>query len=251
MKLMKLQEYLKWLGIAEPEGTAGLLLDFMRLVLEKNEDINLTAITEEGEFVEKHLMDSLTCYGWPEIESASRVVDVGTGAGFPGLPLALLYPEKEFLLMDSLGKRISFLREAAAALGIRNVECLHSRAEDAGRDPTRRERYDLCLCRAVGHLGILSEYCLPLVRKGGVFYAYKTVGAAPEIDQSLQARLLLGASSTVETRLCPIGGAGADETGNAAKKAGQYAHTIMVIRKERPTPRTYPRKAGTPARVPL
>jgi len=210
----------------------------MRLVLERNEVVNLTSVTEPLEFVETQLLDSLACAGRPEIESARRVADIGSGAGFPGLPLALLYPEKEFLLTDALRKRTEFAREAAAALGLSGVTAIHARAEEAGREAAYRERFDLAVCRAVAALPVVLEYTLPFVKVGGRLIAYKTVRAEGEIGDSRLALAQLGASPDMEiityTDLLPGSG-----------------HALYVGVKTRPTPDKYPRRAGVPAKVPL
>ncbi|MDR0518843.1 MAG: 16S rRNA (guanine(527)-N(7))-methyltransferase RsmG [Clostridiales Family XIII bacterium] len=227
------------LGVAGADVKAELMLAYMRLVLERNEVVNLTAIKGEGEFVAKHLIDSVSCFGLPEIEAAQSVVDVGAGAGFPGVPLAICYPDKDFLLIDSLGKRVDFMREACGALGIENVRVMHSRAEDAGHDPALRENFGLAVSRAVAHLSVLCEYCLPLVKTGGAFYAYKTENGLGEVGESKRARKLLGAAANPEIH--NTSGAGAQNSG----------HIIIAIGKERKTPAAYPRKAGTPAKQPL
>ena len=217
---------------------ADSLLELMRIVLERNETISLTAITELEEFVMLHLLDSLACVGLPELESAETVIDVGSGAGFPGLPLAMLYPEKRFLLTDSLRKRVEFMESAVSSMGIDNVEALHERAETAGREHALRESFDLVLCRAVGSLHVILEYCLPFVRVGGAGVFYKTVPAEGEIEDSLLARELLGGSAEVriETYTDILPG---------------RRHALYIVGKERPTPGTYPRRAGLPAKVPL
>jgi 16S rRNA (guanine527-N7)-methyltransferase len=243
---LELKRELNRLGIADAERVEALMLTFMRLVLERNETINLTHIIEEDEFIEKHLLDSVACYGWPEIEAAEHIVDVGTGAGFPGVPLAIVYPEKRFLLIDSLEKRIEFLSDAVAALGLENISSFHSRAEDAGRNKDFREHFDLCVSRAVGKLSVLSEYCLPLVKVGGGFYAYKTLNAVAEIEESCLARELLGGASDVEVRA-----AGLKDCMSGFARSSTSGHNTMVMKKIRHTPQTYPRKAGTPGRVPL
>jgi 16S rRNA (guanine527-N7)-methyltransferase len=253
----KLEAYLSANRLPCPGEKAAKLLAFMELVLKKNEVINLTTITERDEFVTKHLIDSIACYGWPEIEAAGEIIDVGTGAGFPGVPLAVLYPDKHFVLMDSLAKRIDFLGESLKALEIENVDLVHSRAEDMGRDKNYRDHFDLCISRAVGKLSVLLEYCLPLVRTGGCFYAYKTAGGVAEIEESKSARYLLGGSKEVEVR--PLPSPDAPQTADMQRASAQkqeikgstYEHNIMIVKKEKPTPKTYPRKAGTPAKVPL
>ena len=217
---------------------ADALVELMRLVLDRNENVNLTTITEVEEFAMLHLLDSLAPACLPEAAGARDIVDVGSGAGFPGLPLALLYPEKNFLLLDSLRKRVDFSGFAAAALGCGNVDVLHERAEKAGRDPALRERFDLSLCRAVGKLSVILEYCLPLVRVGGAAIFYKTVPAKGEIEESLLARELLGGAADVriETYKDILPGRN---------------HALYIVRKEKTTPEHYPRREGVPLQVPL
>gem|GEM_PF-125858 len=217
---------------------AEALLELMRLVLERNEAVNLTSITEPLEFVCDQLLDSLACTGRPEMESAKKVVDIGSGAGFPGLPLALLYPDKMFLLTDALRKRTDFVNETAAALGLSDVTAIHMRAEEAGHVSAYREQFDLAVCRAVATLPVVLEYTLPFVKVGGNLFAYKTVQAKGEIEESRLALEQLGASPDMETftytDLLPDSG---------------YALYITV--KNRPTPDKYPRRAGIPTKVPL
>jgi 16S rRNA (guanine527-N7)-methyltransferase len=213
-------------------------MELMRLVLERNEQVNLTAITEPVEFAELHLLDSLACVGLPEIETARSAADVGSGAGFPGLPLAALYPGKRFLLTDSLRKRLEFVTFAASSLGLGNVSVLHARAETAGRAPACRERFDLVLCRAVGRLPVILEYCLPFVRVGGAACFYKTVPAEGEIGESRLARELLGGSAEVRVEAY-------------RDVLPERGHTLYLVGKERPTPKSYPRREGIPAKVPL
>jgi len=217
---------------------ADTLMELMRLVLERDETLSLTTITEPEEFAELHLLDSLACVGLPELMAAKAIADVGSGPGFPGLPLAALYPEKRFLLTDSLRKRTEFIAFAAERLGLDNVDVLHARAEKAGRDTALRERFDLALCRAVGKLPVILEYTLPLVRVGGACIYYKTEKASDEIEESRLARELLGGRAdmtTVEYRdLLP-----------------RRRHALFIAYKERPTPGTYPRREGVPSKVPL
>ena len=217
---------------------ADTLINLMLLVLERNESVNLTAITEPEEFVRLHLIDSLFCAGLPELESANSIIDVGSGAGFPGLPLAALYPDKRFLLIDSLRKRIEFASFAARKLGFYNVEALHMRAEKGGSDRTLREQFDLSLCRAVGKLPVILEYCLPFVRIGGAGYFFKTIPAAHEIEDSLLAREILGGSPEVRVI-------------SYRDSFPGWGHAIYIVSKERQTPAAYPRREGVPAKVPL
>ena len=217
---------------------AEALLELMRLVLERNEVVNLTSITEPLEFVCDQLLDSLACAGRPEMEAAKRVVDIGSGAGFPGLPLALLYPDKTFLLTDALQKRTDFVNETAATLGLSGVTAIHARAEEAGRISAYREQFDLAVCRAVAALPVILEYALPFVKIGGHFLAYKTVRAEGEIEESRLALEQLGASPNMEiftyTDLLLDSG-----------------HALYIAVKNRPTPDKYPRRVGIPTKVPL
>jgi 16S rRNA (guanine527-N7)-methyltransferase len=279
-------------GVPDAEKKSELMLRYMKLVLKQNEVMNLTAITDEDEFIEKHLLDSLAILGRPELESAERVADVGTGAGFPGVPLAIAYPDKDFLLIDSLRKRTDFIAEACAELGINNVQTLHARAEEAVRideisskntkgqssratnadshspkqgakrtasaesasscHPTLRESFDLAVCRAVGPLAVLCEYCLPLVRAGGAVYAYKSESQTKEATESAKALSLLGASTKVE--MISAHERYHSTIPDQAKElpaASGSRHIIMVIKKEHPTPSRYPRRPGVPAKSPL
>ena len=215
-----------------------VMMELMRLTLEANENISLTTITEPEEFVRLHILDSLSCVGLPELELAQSVIDVGCGSGFPSLPLAALYPEKRFFLLDSLRKRIEFVTFAAKELRFFNVSALHSRAEKSGQDLFLREQFDLSLCRAVGKLSQILEYSLPFVRIGGSGFFYKTIRAEGEIENSLLARELLGGSPDVRvftyTDILP-----------------GRAHAIYIVNKVNPTPGTYPRREGIPAKVPL
>ncbi len=236
--MKKLRYALEAVGAPHDEKTVNKFYSFMDLVLEGNEYINLTTITDREEFEIKHLMDSIICYGWPEIDNSKKIVDVGTGAGFPGMPLAILYPHKSFLLIDSLNKRLEFITKATEKLEINNIKVLHTRAEDGGQDPIYREKYDLCVSRALSNLSTLSEYCLPFVKPGGYLYSYKTKRAVDEIEDSVISRKLLGADEDVEVRERKIPGFHLD-------------HNVWVIKKTRSTPKTYPRKSGTPSKVPL
>ena len=214
------------------------LMELMKLVLQRNEVINLTTITEPEEFVELHLLDSLACVGLKEMVSARDIVDIGSGAGFPGLPLAILYPEKRFLLTDSLRKRMEFVFFAAGSLRLDNVNVLHMRAEKAGQDRSLRERFDLALLRAVGKLPVVMEYGLPLVRVGGTGIFYKTIQATGEIEESRLARELLGGSA--EMRIMEY-----------ADLLPGRKHALYIVEKDRSTPESYPRREGIPSKVPL
>ena len=205
------------------------------LVLEWNEKINVTAIRERSEFMKKNVEDSLTILGMPEISRASRVLDLGTGGGFPGLPLAVACPEKQFVLMDSVGKKLKVVADVAEKLGLANVEVVHARAEDLANDKAYRESFDLVVSRAVANMSTLSEYCLPFVKIGGAFAAYKTASAAEEIEAAAKAIKLLGGAPV---RIISNG-------------TEDDEHIFAVVDKIAATPRKYPRKAGLPSKQPL
>ncbi len=219
------------------ENTANRLLSYLDLVLERNEHINLTAVRDRDEAIVKHVLDSLSVCDLPEYIEAKTIIDVGTGAGFPGVPLATLYPEKRFVLVDSLLKRLRIIDEICEDLGISNIETVHGRAEDLARDAAHRERYDLCVSRAVAGFATLCEYCLPFVRVGGAFFAYKGPDAEREIEESGRCCEKLGG------KLEGIFPMRSEDIG--------LSHNIVCVKKKRSTPSAYPRKAGTPQKEPL
>ncbi len=209
---------------------------YAEMLLETNKSLNLTAITDPEEVAVKHMVDSLLVYD-PERFHNHTIVDVGTGAGFPGLPLKIYDPGMRVTLIDSLQKRLNFLEQVVKDLGLGQVRCTHARAEDAGKDPALREKFDVAVARAVAALPVLAEYCLPLVRVGGVFYAMKGSRYQEEVDAAHHAGEVLGGKIT-EVRPVQLPGL-----------TDQRA--IITIEKVRPTPKQYPRKAGTAVKKPL
>ena len=210
---------------------------YMEGILSWNEKVNLTNITDPAEFRIKHNADSLMCVNFPEFQSAKNIIDVGTGGGFPGIPLAVYAPDKHFTLLDSLNKRLRIIDELAGGLDITNITLVHGRAEDVARNREHREKYDLCVSRAVSNLATLSEYCLPFIKVGGYLLAYKGPGADQEVKDAEKALKTLG-GSLVDIRETTMEEYGLD-------------HRILVIEKVRNTPKAYPRKAGTPLKEPL
>lgn len=232
-----LKQAMEAFGYDSSADTLGRFEKYMQLILEWNEKVNLTAITERDEFIKKHFIDSLCCLPHEEYKQSETVIDVGTGAGFPGMPLAIVSPDKKFILVDSLNKRIKILNEIIDELGLKNVEAVHGRAEELARNKLYREQFDICVSRAVSRLSVLSEYCLPFVKKGGWLAAYKGPDADREIDDARSALGKLG-GKVIEIKNTEM-----DQFG--------ISHRIVYIQKTMNTPKIYPRKAGTPEKKPL
>lgn len=214
---------------------AALCARYFALLIEANHQMNLTNVTEEQEAVFLHFCDSASLLPLFSVPENARCLDVGTGAGFPGMVLAILRPDLSFTLMDSLQKRVGFLQRVTDALSLPNVRCVHARAEQSGHDPLHREQYDLVVSRAVANLRVLAEYCLPFVRPGGRFVAYKGPQAEAECGEAKAALARLGG------KLCAVVDA----------RVPAREHRLVFVEKARRTPNAYPRKAGTPAKEPL
>ena len=210
---------------------------YYEILVEWNKVMNLTAITEYDEVNLKHFADSLTILRLIDMKAISTVIDVGTGAGFPGIPLKIVFPQIELVLLDSLNKRIKFLNEVTEKLGLKNVQAIHGRAEDLARKQEYREKFDLCVSRAVANLSTLSEYCIPFVKKNGVFVSYKSGESEKEIQQSEKAVHILGGTIEEIDKFCLPG----TDMGRA----------LVKIRKVKNTSGKYPRKAGMPGKEPL
>ncbi len=224
-------------GLSLTSGQIDQFTRYYELLVSWNEKMNLTAITEPEDVAVKHMIDSLSAYDERLFTQGASIIDVGTGAGFPGIPLKILSPDLKLTLMDSLGKRVKFLETVVTELGLEGVDCVHSRAEDGARNPAYRGKFDLAVSRAVARLSVLAEYCLPFVRTGGHFLALKGMKYEEESEDAARALKLLG-GRLIETRAVHL--PGLDD-----KRA------ILVIRKVRETPKAYPRKAGTPVKKPL
>ena len=233
--MKKLKEAFGKLHIPEDEAILEQYEKYMEGILLWNEKINLTAIKEREDFIIKHFVDSILCCNFPEYVNAESVIDIGTGAGFPGVPLAIIGQDKEFVLADSLHKRLKVIDDLTASIGLDNVTTVHGRAEDLARNRDYREKFDLCVSRAVANMSVLTEYCLPFVRVGGFLLAYKGPDAEKEMGQAEKAIKILGG------KLRRI----------EAVNLVDFDHNIIVIEKIKETPAKYPRKAGTPAKEPI
>ena len=215
---------------------------YYELLIEKNKVMNLTAITDKEDVIVKHFIDSIALIPYLldkgiNINNKLKIIDIGTGAGFPGLPLKIMMPDVKFTLLDSLNKRVSFLNEVIDELKLKDIEALHGRAEDYASDNKYREKYDICVSRAVANLSTLSEYCIPFVKEDGYFISYKAGESEEEINNSKNAIKILGGKiNKVEEFVLP----------------GTDASRVFVfIRKLELTDKKYPRKAGVPAKKPL
>ena len=212
---------------------------FYKDLVEKNKVMNLTSIIEEKDVILKHYADSVAlALAVPNlIGQKLKVLDLGTGAGFPGIPLAIAYPEMELTLADSLNKRILFIKAETGKLGLKNINAIHGRAEDLARNLDFREKFDLCVSRAVANLSTLAEYCIPFININGFFIPYKSGNVEDEIEKSKKALQVL--HGTIEG-ICHYA---------LPENAGE--RTLVKIRKEEQTPKKYPRKAGLPSKEPI
>lgn len=235
-EMNKFEQGLKEIGIELNDHQKQQFIDYYEMLIEKNKVINLTAITEFSEVITKHFIDSLTIIRVVKLNN-QKLLDLGTGAGFPGIPLKIVFPELEIVLLDSLNKRLIFLNEVIEALKLQNITTLHGRAEDYGKNPSHREQYDLCVSRAVAKLSSLSEYCIPYVKKGGFFISYKSGKIDEEILSSERALKILGSKlMKVDNFLLPN---------------SDMERSLVVIEKTDRTPKNYPRGAGKPSKEPL
>lgn len=230
----KYVEYLKSFGVELNEMQIKQFDKFYEMLVEKNKVMNLTGITEYEEVLEKHFLDSIAIY--KEYKIGGKLIDVGTGAGFPGIPLKIAFPDMEVVLLDSLNKRIKFLDEVIEELGLKKIETIHGRAEDFAVKTEYREHFDYCVSRAVANLSSLSEYCLPFVKVGGDFIPYKSGDIDIEVNNSKNAIKTLG-GDLVEIKKFELPTSG--------------SRSFVRIEKVKNTNKKYPRKAGLPTKEPL
>ena len=225
------------LGVSLDQNQIDQFIRYYEMLVEWNQVMNLTAITEYDDVMKKHFIDSISLIKAYDVKSRAKVIDVGTGAGFPGLALKIAYPSLQVTLLDSLNKRIQFLDAVINELDLSGVDTIHGRAEDYAKPAKIREKYDLCVSRAVANLSTLSEYCLPFVKEGGYFISYKSEKITEEVQKAESAIKILGGKieNQVEFYL----------------PDSDIYRNLFVIKKIKKTPVKYPRKAGLPSKEPL
>lgn len=232
-----LEQKLGELGIKQDQNQLERFHKFYQLLIEWNKVMNLTGITEYEDVVEKHFVDSLSIIKAIDLSRIHTVIDVGTGAGFPGIPLKIAFPHLRVVLLDSLNKRIKFLDEVISQLELTEIRTIHGRAEEYARKEEYREQFNLCVSRAVANLSTLSEYCLPYIQVGGMFIPYKSGEIDDEVEQSKKAVRILGGNIKDVMKF---------------ELPGTDIHrSFVLIHKEQHTQKKYPRKAGIPAKEPL
>ena len=225
------------IGITLSEKQISQFMTYYDLLVEWNSFMNLTAITEFNEVIDKHFIDSLAICEYVDFKNGDSLIDIGTGAGFPGIPLKIVFPELRITLLDSLNKRIKFLDTVIESLGLENVETIHGRAEDFAKQQSYREKYDIVISRAVANLATVSELCIPFAKEDKYFVSYKAEKCNEELEEAKKAISILGGKveKQIEYKLPDT----------------DMNRNLLLIKKVKPTPKKYPRKAGTPAKEPI
>lgn len=232
-----LEDGLKELNLTLNDRQKKQFIDFYEYMVEKNKVMNLTGITEFQEVLVKHFLDSVMAAKVIPMEKIRTIMDVGTGAGFPGIPLKIMFPEIQSCLLDSLNKRVKFLQETFELLKLEDITAIHGRAEEYAKNKEYREKFDLCVSRAVSNLATLSEYCLPYVRVGGYFVSYKSGKVQEEVEEAAKAIKVLGGK--------------VKEVYYFSLPNSDIERSLVVIEKVKNTSPKYPRKAGTPLKEPI
>ena len=235
--LTTLENGCRELGIELSQKQKNQFIQFYEFLVEKNKVMNLTGITEFEEVLTKHFLDSLACVKAIDMTKVKTIMDIGTGAGFPGVPLKIAFPHLEACLLDSLKKRVNFLEESFELLGLEGIKAIHGRAEDFAQNKEYRESFDLCVSRAVANLATLSEYCLPFVKVGGKFISYKSEKITEEMNAAQHAVKILGGKMDGQVEF--------------TLPDSDIYRNLFIITKEKSTPAKYPRKAGLPSKEPL
>ena len=237
VKMNQLKEDALQFGVELNEKQLSQFLRYYEMLIDWNEKINLTAITEFEEVLKKHFLDSISIGRFLKQNGEVSILDIGTGAGFPGIPIKIAFPDTKITLLDSLNKRVIFLNEVIKELSLDNIMALHGRAEDFAKKEDMREQFDFCVSRAVANLSSLSEFCLPYVKVGGTFISYKSEKAKEELEASENAISILGGGNV--------------KTDEFLLPGTDFKRTFVIIEKTKVTPKKYPRKAGTPVKQPL
>lgn len=232
-----LKEGLQTLNLEITQDQVEQFLTFYDMMIETNQVMNLTAITDFDEVIVKHFLDSLLIVKEIDLKTIHTMIDVGTGAGFPGIPIKIMFPHIEMVLLDSLQKRLKFLEQVITSLNLTGMQTVHGRAEDIAGKAEYREQNDVCVSRAVANLSTLSEYCIPFVKPGGMFISYKAAASDEEILNAENAIKVLG-GKLVKQRTIQLPGS-------------EINRNFVCIKKVGNTPKKYPRKAGTPSKNPL
>ena len=243
-QLLKFKKNLEEFHIILSSDQLDQFLKYYEMLIEKNKVMNLTAITDFDEVLTKHFVDSLSLVKVCDLNDSFSLIDIGTGAGFPGIPLKIVFPNLKVTLLDSLQKRVVFLKEVTEKLGLKEIEAVHGRAEDFAKPEQMRERFDLCVSRAVANLSVLSEYCLPYVKVGGKFISYKSDKVSIKSEQHITE------IEQAKHSISVLGGELMEQKGFMLPSTDIYRN-LVVIEKCRPTPKQYPRKAGTASKKPL
>lgn len=232
-----LNEACESMGLSFDEEKYNKFIKYKDLVKEWNQKINLTAITDDEEIIKKHFIDSIKVFNCDYVKNAKSIIDIGTGGGFPGIPMKIVKEDSKMVLLDSLNKRINFLNEVINELNLPNIKTIHGRAEDYAQTAEYRQRFDLAVSRAVANLTVLLEFCLPYVKVGGHFVALK----GPAIDEEIK---------DAETALKLLGGK-IEAIIEVDIEGSDLKHNLLVVKKVKDTPKKYPRKAGMVTKNPL
>lgn len=227
----------KDVGLPFNEDTYNKFNQYKDMIKDWNEKINLTAIVDDEQIFKKHFIDCIKIFKFSPLKEAKNIIDIGTGAGFPGIPIKIMKQELDLILLDSLNKRVNFLNEVVSKIKLNNVETIHGRAEDFSRQPKYREQVDIAVSRAVANLAVLSELCIPYVKVGGYFVAMKGPSVDDEIKDGKRAISILGGKI--------------DDVIKINIEDSDLDHNLVIIEKIKETPKAYPRKAGTASKKPL
>jgi len=225
------------IGLEINEEKYNQFIEYKDLMKEWNEKVNLTAITDDKEIVIKHFIDSIKAFEFKRLSDSVKIIDVGTGAGLPGIPIKIMNNNSEVVLLDSLQKRVNFLNEVIAKLNLKGIETVHGRAEDFGTDLNYREKFDVAISRAVANMAVLAEFCLPFVKKGGYFVALKGPAVQEELDEAKKAINVLGGKI--------------EKVIKVNFENSDFDHNLVIIKKIKNTPKQYPRRAGTVSKKPI